>query len=185
MDELTQLLADVAAGTENATERLLPIVYNELRAIATRKMAQERPGSTMQATALVHEAYLRMLGSGEQHWSHRGHFFSAAAESMRRILVEIARAKSRKKRGGNYERQDFHESVIEAPVKADQLIAVDEALERLEKSNPQAAQLVNLRYFAGFTVEDSAKALGISPRKANQVWAYARVWLADALNEDS
>lgn len=185
MDHITQILSKVESGSANASEQLLPVVYDELRAIAVQKMSQERPGATMQATALVHEAYLRLVGSGDQQeWSHRGHFFAAAAESMRRILIEIARSKSRQKRGGGQRRHELHESVIEAPVKSDRLIAVDEALGRLQETNPEAAQLVNLRYFAGFTVEDSARALGISTRKANQVWAYARVWLADALGED-
>ncbi|MEZ6039199.1 MAG: sigma-70 family RNA polymerase sigma factor [Planctomycetaceae bacterium] len=186
MLDITKMLANIEAGAANASDQLLPLVYKELRAIAAQKMSQEPPGATIQATALVHEAYLRLVGSGnEQQWSHRGHFFAAAAESMRRILVEIARAKSRQKRGGQQKRQVLHESTIEAPIKSDQVLAIDEALERLKQVNPQAAQLVNLRYFAGFTIEDSARAMEISPRKANQVWAYARAWLADELGYES
>ena len=142
MPDITKILANVEAGSANASDQLLPLVYEELRAIAAQKMSQERPGSTMQATALVHEAYLRLIGSGnQQDWSHRGHFFAAAAESMRRILVEIARAKSRQKRGGNQDRHVLQESRIEAPIKSDQILAVDEALERLQQVNSQAACL--------------------------------------------
>ena len=185
MSDITRILSEVEAGTPGATEQLLPLVYEELRAIAARKMAHERPGATLQATALVHEAYLRLVGSGTgQHWSHQGHFFSSAAEAMRRILVEIARSNSRQKRGGNRVRQELRESAIESPVKSDQILAVHDALERLEHINPQATQLVNLRYFAGFTNREAAEALGISPRKADQLWAYARVWLAAEVSED-
>lgn len=186
MKDVTQLLADVEAGTKGASEELLPLVYDELRAMASRKMASERPDSTLQATALVHEAYVRLVGSGDgEGWNHRGHFFAAAAESMRRILVEIARAKSRQKRGGDLEREALYESAIAAPVKSDQVLAVNEAMERFAETNPEAAELVKLRYFAGFTNAEAAEALGISPRKANQLWAYARVWLAAEIGEDS
>lgn len=186
MDNVTQLLSAIEDGKQGASDELLPLVYEELRAMAARKMASERPDSTLQATALVHEAYVRLVGSGDgQGWNHRGHFFAAAAEAMRRILVEIARGKSRLKRGGDLEREALFESAIAEPVKSDQVLAVNEAMEQLEKTNPQAAQLVTLRYFAGFTNADAAEALGVSPRKANQLWAYARVWLAAEIGEDT
>lgn len=185
MKNVTQLLSDIEAGEKGASDELLPLVYDELRAIAARKMASERPDSTLQATALVHEAYVRLVGSGDgQEWNHRGHFFAAAAEAMRRILVEIARSKSRQKRGGDLDREALYESAIAAPVKSDQVLAVNEAMEKLESSNPDAAQLVTLRYFAGFTNAEAAEAMSVSPRKANQLWAYARVWLAAEIGED-
>lgn len=184
MGDITQLLCAMENEDAAAKENLLSLVYDELRAIAAQKMAGERPGSTLQATALVHEAYLRLLGGEQgQRWDHRGHFFSAAAESMRRILVEVARSKSRQKREGDRSRKVLNESSLVAPARSEQVLAVHEALEILEQSNPMAAKLVDLRFFAGFTNRESAGILDISPRKADQLWAYARVWLAAQIGE--
>ncbi len=185
MSDVTQLLAAIHQGQPQAAEALLPLVYAELRKLAAAKMAQEKPGQTLEATALVHEAYLRLVGYREQgtgngglQWDDRGHFFAAAAEAMRRILVEVARRKQRLKHGGELARKELAEQAIGLPVPAEELLAVDEALCKLESSNPQAAQLVKLRYFAGFTIPQAADQMGVSPRKANQIWTYARAWLA-------
>jgi RNA polymerase sigma factor (TIGR02999 family) len=178
MSDVTRILSAIDEGDPHAAEQLLPLVYDELRKLAAHKLAQEKPGQTLQATALVHEAYLRLVDSDKvHHWNSRGHFFIAAAEAMRRILVESARRKGRLKRGGAIRRQDLPIEAIVAPAPADELLAVHEALDQLESANQQAADLVKLRYFAGFTIPEAAEKLGISPRKANQVWAYARAWL--------
>jgi RNA polymerase sigma factor (TIGR02999 family) len=154
-----------------------------LRKLAAEKMVQEKPGQTLQATAQVHEAYLRLVGSDKgQHWDSRGHFFAAAAEAMRRILVESARRKGRLKHGAGFVRAS-EEHDIAAPEPPEQLLALDEALTRLATTNPQAAELVTLRYFGGFSNAESAKLLDISPRKANQVWAYARAWLREEIED--
>ncbi len=162
----------------------MPLVYTELRQLAAQKMAQEKPGQTLEATALVHEAYLRLVGApSSQHWNSRGHFFAAAAEAMRRILVEQARRKGRLKHGGGRVRQaDVGE--LAAPQRPERLLALDEALEKLQAANPEAASLVKLRYFAGCSNAEAAGLLGVSPRKANQVWAYARAWLREELGDD-
>jgi RNA polymerase sigma factor (TIGR02999 family) len=184
MFDVTQLLNEIAHGDASAAERLLPLVYNELRSLAAFKMRQEKPGMTLQATALVHEAYLRLVGSnGSSQWANQAHFFAAAAESMRRILVEAARRKSRLKRGGDREREEVEEIPINSHVNADEILAVHEALDKLEGVQKEAAELVKLRFFAGFTIPESATMLGISPRKANQLWAYAKVWLLDEIGE--
>lgn len=176
--DVTRMLEEIRNGSRQASEEFLPLVYEELRKLAAHRIAQENPGGTLQATALVHEAYLRLIGSGEQEsWDNRGHFFAAAAESMRRILVDAARRKARLKRGGDRQRQELVEDAIVAPGDATEVLAVHEALDKLEKSNEEAFQLVRLRYFAGLTIPDTAAAIGISPRKANQVWAYAKAWL--------
>jgi RNA polymerase sigma factor (TIGR02999 family) len=178
MSDVTQILSQIESGDPVAAEKLLPLVYEELRRLAAHKMAQENPGHTLEATALVHEAYIRLVDSAEaRHWDSRGHFFAAAAESMRRILVEQARRKGRLKRGGELVRHDIQELEIVTQVKPDEIIAVDEALQKLETQNADAAQLVKLRYFAGMTIPESAEAIGISSRKADQLWAYARAWL--------
>jgi RNA polymerase sigma factor (TIGR02999 family) len=178
MNEVTRILSAVEQGDPQAAERLLPLVYNELRKLAAQRLAQEKPGQTLQATALVHEAYLRLVGGDEsQHWDSRGHFFAAAAEAIRRILVENARRKGRLKRGAEFARHDVHEIEILAPGKPADILAIDEALCKLESTNDVAARLVKLRYFAGLTVKQAAEALGVSSRKADQIWAYARVWL--------
>ncbi len=178
MTDVTQILSQIEQGDPSAAEQLLPLVYDELRKLAAAKMAQEKPGQTLQATALVHEAYLRLVDVEKaQHWNSRGHFFGAAAEAMRRILVENARRKGREKRGGNLERVDLDDIEVATPEKPAETVAVDEALEGLEIRNELAAKLVKFRYFAGFTNDEAAQILGISSRKASEVWTYARTWL--------
>jgi RNA polymerase sigma factor (TIGR02999 family) len=185
MSEVTRILSAIEQGDPHAASQLLPLVYDELRQLAAHKLAQEKPGQTLQATALVHEAYLRLVGSERPpHWDGCGHFFAAAAEAMRRILVEQARRKQRLKHGGGRTREQ-DEKDIPSPDKPERLLAVDEVLQRLAEASPQAAELVKLRYFAGFSNADAAAALGISPRKANQVWAYARAWLREELGDDN
>jgi RNA polymerase sigma factor (TIGR02999 family) len=178
MNEVTRILSAVEHGDPQAAEKLLPLVYDALRELAAQKLAQEQPGQTLQATALVHEAYLRLVDVAKvQHWSSRGHFFAAAAEAMRRILVENARRKKRLKRGGGREREELDELHLEAPQIPDDLLALDEALSQLATADPQAAELVQLRYFAGLTVDQAAEVLGVAPRTADFLWAYARAWL--------
>jgi RNA polymerase sigma factor (TIGR02999 family) len=183
MTNLTHLLSAIEQGDPHAAEQLLPLVYDELRKLATQKLAQEKPGQTLQATALVHEAYLRLVDQDRaQRWESRGHFFAAAAEAMRRLLVESARRKRRLKHGGGRAREP--ELVeIASPERPERLLALDEALDRLAAANPRAAELVKLRYFAGFSNAEAASLLGISPRKADQVWAYARAWLREEIVE--
>jgi RNA polymerase sigma factor (TIGR02999 family) len=184
MSEVTHILSAIEQGDPHAAERLLPLVYRELRRLAAEKMAQEKPGQTLQPTALVHEVYLRLVDVDQaQHWDSRGHFFAAAAEAMRRILVENARRKQRLKHGGGRARE-ASASDIAGPERPERLLAVDEALDRLAMTNPQAAELVKLRYFAGFSNAEAAALLAISPRKATQVWAYARAWLREELGDD-
>ena len=181
MDEISRILSAAARGEPQAAAQLLPLVYNELRKLAAEKLARERPGQTLQATALVHEAYLRLMdGDKAPHWDGRGHFFAAAAEAMRRILVEAARRKGRLKHGGDRSRAAL-ESDLASPQRSQALLDLDEALDRLARVQPRAAELVKLRYFAGLSNDDAAACLGISPRKATQVWAYARAWLLEAL----
>ena len=175
MNEVTRILSTIAQGDPHAAEQLLPLVYEELRKLAAQKMAQEKPGQTLNATALVHEAYLRLVG--EQHFSGRGHFFAAAAEAMRRILVESARRKASIKRGGDRQREELPEAQLAASEIADDLIALDEALTLLAAADAQAAELVKLRYFAGLTSAQAAEALGISSRTADRTWVYGRSWL--------
>jgi len=178
MGEVTRLLQAAEDGDAYAAERLLPIVYEELRQLARHKLAQEKPGQTLQATALVHEAYLRLVDVDEaQHWNSRGHFFVAAAESMRRILVESARRKQQIGRGGDMQRIVFDEFRFAADAPTQDLLALDESLRRLEAHDAVAAKLVNLRYFAGMTMPQAAEALGISLRTAERNWTYARTWL--------
>ena len=178
MSDVTQILRRIEEGDEAAAGQLLPLVYNELRSLATAWMAQENPGQTLQATALVHEAYLRLVNVDQaQAFDNRGHFFAAAAEAMRRILVDNARRKGRLKRGGDRKRQDLDDFPIELPDVHEDLIALDEALDRLKAEDPQGAELVQLRYFAGLSIPESAKMLGVSPRTADRIWAFARAWL--------
>jgi RNA polymerase sigma factor (TIGR02999 family) len=185
MAEVTQLLEAIEQGHLHEAEKLLPLVYDELRKLAADKMAQERPGQTLQATALVHEAYLRLVdGKRVQHWNSRGHFFAAAAEAMRRILVEQARRKLRLRHGGSLQQQDLGAFELASPQTPDALVALSEALDGLAATNAQAAELVKLRFFAGLTNAEAAAALTISPRKANQVWAYARAWLLESLGHE-
>jgi RNA polymerase sigma factor (TIGR02999 family) len=184
MADVTQILDAIEQGDPHAAEQLLPLVYDELRKLAAQKLAQERPGQTLQATALLHEAYLRLVnGEQGQQWDSRRHFFAAAAQAMRRILVESARRKRRLKHNGGRVREELERDLVTTE-KPERLLAVDEALERLAATNAQAAELVNLRYFAGFSNAESASLLGISPRKANQVWAYARAWLEEELGDE-
>ena len=181
MNEVTRVLSAIAEGDPRAAEQLLPLVYQELRQLAAQKLAQEKPGQTLQATALVHEAYLRLVDTEKaQNWDSRGHFFAAAAESMRRILVEASRRKQRLKHGGGRVREQ-EVAHLASPERPERVLAVDEALERLAQASSQAAELVKLRYFAGCSNAEAASCLGISPRKATQVWAYARAWLREEL----
>ena len=183
MNEVTQILAAIEAGDAHAASRLLPLVYDELRKLAAQKMAQEKPGQTLQATALVHEAYLRLVdGQKAQHWNSRGHFFAAAAEAMRRILVENARRKKALRRGGGRHRQDLQPAEPEAPRLSDDILALDEALQRLAAKDFAKAELVKLRYFAGLTMEQTAELLGISVATAHRWWNYARAWLHQELS---
>ena len=176
MNDVTEILNSMAAGDPQATERLLPIVYNQLRQIAARKLASERPGQTLQATALVHEAYLRLLGTESPGaFRDRAHFFSAAATAMRRILIDSARRKKTHKRGVGFRRQPLE--MIAEPERNDQLLALDDALKKLAEVDPQKAKLVELRYFGGLTGEQAAIVLDISPTTADRYWAYARAWL--------
>jgi RNA polymerase sigma factor (TIGR02999 family) len=178
MDAITQVLNAIENGDKHAAGQLLPLVYDELRKLAAQKLAQEKPGQTLQATALVHEAYVRLVDVEKaQRWNSRGHFFAAAAEAMRRILVEQARRKKAEKRGGQADRQELQESRIAAPQPDEDLLAVDEALEQLAGADPVAADLVRLRFFAGLTMQEAADILGMSVRSAQDVWAYARSWL--------
>jgi len=184
MTDVTQILCQIEQGEPAAAERLLPLVYDELRRLAAAKLANEKPGQTLQPTALVHEAYLRLVGGDQsQTFNSRGHFFAAAAESMRRILVGNARRKGRLKCGGGRARIDLDPGEIAAPERADDLMALDEALTQLAAADSQAAELVKLRYFAGLTIPQTAEVLGISPRSADSLWAYARSWLLEKLKE--
>jgi RNA polymerase sigma factor (TIGR02999 family) len=178
MSDVTRILNGIEAGDPRAAGLLLPLVYEELRKLAAHKMAHEAPGQTLQATALVHEAYLRLVGAElPAPWNSRGHFFAAAAEAMRRILVENARRKKRVKHGGDLERAEIELNSLPTRMSSDELVALDEALERLKKEDPTKAQLVTLRYFGGMTIEQAAEVLGISRVTAHRYWTYARAWL--------
>jgi RNA polymerase sigma factor (TIGR02999 family) len=178
VDAITQVLNAIEQGDLSAAEQLLPLVYEELRKLAAQKLAQEKPGQTLQATALVHEAYLRLVGADQVgRWDGRGHFFAAAAEAMRRILVDQARRRQAAKRGGLQKRVEMPESGLAAPMPDDELLALHEALEQLASIDSAAADLVRLRFFAGLKTTEAAEALGISVRSAHDLWAYARSWL--------
>jgi RNA polymerase sigma factor (TIGR02999 family) len=185
MSEVTRLLAAAAAGDRRAAADLLPLVYDELRKLAAARLADERPGQTLQATALVHEAYLRLVGGSQpQEWSGRGHFFAAAAEAMRRVLINRARDKHRLKRGGDGRRDRIDLDALADPATAPDadLLDLDDALGRLAGVNAQAAELVKLKFFAGLTLHEAAAAIGVPPRSADRLWAFARAWLVDALD---
>ena len=184
MSEVTQIISQINQGDQSAGERLLPLVYDELRKLAAQRLGNERPGHTLEATALVHDAYLRLVDvENAQQWDSRGHFFSAAAEAMRRILIERARRKARIKHGGQHRRVDLDGVVVVGEEPRDDLIALDEALTRFAAVEPEKAELVKLRYFAGFTIEDAAEVLDISRSTAKRHWIFARAWLLAELRE--
>jgi RNA polymerase sigma factor (sigma-70 family) len=204
MNDVTRILSQIEQGDPRAAEQLLPLVYDELRKLAATKLAQEKPGQTLQATALVHEAYLRLVTNNEKsevrgqrsdqeqptsdlrpltsgRWNSRGHFFAAAAEAMRRILVDRARRKRRRKRGGDRVRVDLDQDHLAAAEDFEEVLAIDEALAALAAADSQAAELVKLRYFAGMSIPEAAEALNLPPRSADRLWAYARAWLRRAI----
>jgi len=186
MSDVTHLLSAIEQGDPRAAGQLLPLVYDELRKLAASKLAQEKPGQTLQATALVHEAYLRLVDREQpQAWNSRGHFFAAAAEAMRRILVEQARRRRTTKRGGRAERQAVEPAELAAPAPDERLLAVHDALDDLARADPQAATLVKLRFFAGMTMTEAAQALGMSVRAAHDLWTYARSWLKRQMRPDA
>ena len=182
MNDVTRILSQIESGDPSAAEQLLPLVYEELRKLAAARLAQEKPGQTLQATALVHEAYIRLVDVDKaQHWNSRGHFFGAAAESMRRILVERARQKLRLKHGGGQQRRGLAEAEIVADERIDEILNVDAALDDLAAQDPQAAELVKLRFFVGLTNDEAGAALGISTRSVERSWVYAKAWLRETL----
>jgi RNA polymerase sigma factor (TIGR02999 family) len=185
MTSATRILQAIEQGDPSAAEQLLPLVYDELRKLAAAKLANEKPGQTLQATALVHEAFVRLVDTEQNpDWNSRGHFFAAAAEAMRRILIESARRKRAQKRGGDLGRESLDGIEIAAPVGSVDVIALDEALTRLEREDSKASELVRLRFFAGLAIKDAATILGVSPRKADSLWAYARAWLYAELDDE-
>ncbi len=177
LEQVTEILGALNAGDERAAEKLLPLVYDELRQLAAARMAQEAPGQTLQPTALVHEAWLRLVGTGNDHWNGRGHFFGAAAEAMRRILIDRARKRHRERHGHGLVRVDISQLDVATTSDDDVLLRVNEALEKLEAEAPERAQLVKLRFFTGLSIPEAAEALGIAPATANRYWAFARAWL--------
>jgi RNA polymerase sigma factor (TIGR02999 family) len=186
MTDVTRILSAIEQGDPHAAEQLLPLVYDELRKLAAQKLVQEAPGQTLQATALVHEAYLRLIGPDHsQHWDTRGHFFAAAAEAMRRILINRARDKNRLKRGGDRKRLNLDQLAAVDDATDDDLVALDEALEQLARVNLPCAELVKLRFFAGLNLDEVAASLGISRRTADRYWAFARAWLYQALSQST
>jgi RNA polymerase sigma factor (TIGR02999 family) len=184
MSDVTRILAAIDHGDTTAAQKLLPLVYDELRRLAAQKLTQERPGQTLQATALVHEAFLRLVdGEPARHWDSRAHFFAAAAEAMRRLLIDQARRKRRPKYGGGRSRVTLDEALCVCEAPDDNLLALDEALQQLEGTDPTKAELVKLHYFAGLTLEEAGRALGISHRTAKRYWAYARAWLYAVISD--
>jgi RNA polymerase sigma factor (TIGR02999 family) len=181
LNDVTRILADIEQGDPEVAEQLLPLVYDELRKLAARRLAQEKPGQTLQATALVHDAYLRLVGTHDPGWDGRGHFFAAAAEAMRRILIDDARRKRTRKYGGDHRRLELGEVRLAAGVPSADLLDLDEALRTLEAVEPVKAELVRLRYFAGLSIADAARVLDISPATAKRHWVYARAWLFRAM----
>ena len=186
MNEVTRVLSAIEEGDPHAAEQLLPLVYDELRKLAAQKLTQEKPGQTLEATALVHEAYLRLVDTEKiRHWDSRGHFFAAAAEAMRRILIDQARRKQSLRQGGDWKRQPLEHVEITAPEPCLDILAINDALERFEKVDPLKARLVKLRYFTGLTIPQVAEALGISATTADRYWAYARAWLHSELMKNT
>lgn len=183
MSDVTRILFAIEQGDARAVDKLLPVVYDELRLLAAQKLSQERPGQTLQPTALVHEAYIRLVDAENQNWNSRGHFFAAAAESMRRILIENARRKQRLKHGGNLQRVGLDDVDIAIEEPSTNLIALDEALTKLAKDDRVVADLVKMRYFAGLTLSQAAEIIGISRRTADRYWAYARAWLYQEISK--
>jgi RNA polymerase sigma factor (TIGR02999 family) len=181
MNDITHVLQAMERGNPRAAEELLPLVYDELRKLAAAKMAREAPGQTLQATALVHEAWLKLAGSNRQQWRGRAHFFAAAAEAMRRILIDRARRKASQKRGAGPVREELDESKIELRAPSAEILAVHDALDGLAAEDPVAAEVVKLRYFVGMTIAEVAEALDLSPRTADRHWAFARAWLKHAI----
>jgi RNA polymerase sigma factor (TIGR02999 family) len=177
MSDVTRILSAIEGGDHRAADELLPLLYEQLRLLAARKLSQEPPGQTLQATALVHEAYIRLVGSENQNWDSRGHFFTAAAEAMHRILVENARRKKRLKRGGDHQKVDLDDATLAIEMPSDDLVGLDEALVKLTKMNGPMADVVKLRYFAGLSLEQISQIIGVSRRTVSSYWAYARAWL--------
>jgi RNA polymerase sigma factor (TIGR02999 family) len=186
MTDVTQILSEIEKGDPSAADQLLPLVYDELRRLAAARLKQEKPGQTLQATALVHEAYVRLVNASEaQHWNSRGHFFGAAAESMRRILVEQARRKKSLKGGGGLNRVELSDADLRDDDRELDMIALDDAIRGLESDDPRAAEVLKLRFFAGLTIKQAAEAIGISPATADNDWAYARSWLRVQLSGET
>lgn len=180
-EAVTQILEAAGAGDPQAAEKLLPLVYDELRRLAAARMAQQAPGQTLQGTALVHEAWLRLAGTGRQHWESRRHFFSAAAEAMRHILIDRARKRQSQRHGGGLERMDIEEMDVAAPAEPEVLLAVNEAIDELEKADPEKAEVVKLKFFVGLSEREAAELLGVSERTIERRWAYAQAWLFDRI----
>jgi len=185
MNEVTRILSAIEQGDPLAAEQLLPLVYDELRRLAAARMAREAPGQTLQPTALVHEVWLKLAGSDRQQWRGRSHFFGAAAEAMRRILIDRARSKAAEKRRGAQSLEELHESEIELPVPTEEVLAVHEALDGLAAQDARAAEVVKLRYFVGMTIPQIAEALELAPRTVDRHWAFARAWLKRAIRSPS
>jgi RNA polymerase sigma factor (TIGR02999 family) len=186
MSDVTQILSQIEQGDPQAAEKLLPLVYDELRKLAAVRLAGEKPGQTLQATALVHEAYVKLVnGQESQQWNSRGHFFGAAAEAMRRILVDNARRKMALKQGGDWQRTKADFERMSAPETSEEVLAIDEALAKLSRQKPAVAKLVELRYFAGLSLEDAASVLQLSARTAHRYWAYAKAWLHQEISSDA
>ena len=184
MSDVTQILSRIEDGDPSAAEQLLPLIYDELRRLAAARLAQEKPGQTLQATALVHDAYIRLVDVEQaQHWNSRGHFFAAAAEAMRRILVDVARKKSSQKRGGDWQQISLDAAAPTSTTSAEDLLILDETLRELSQHDPIGGRLVELKYFAGLTVEDAAKILEISDATAYRHWAFSRAWLHSQIGE--
>jgi RNA polymerase sigma factor (TIGR02999 family) len=183
MSDVTRILDAVQQGDPAAADQLLPLVYDELRRLAAHKMAREAPGQTLQATALVHEAWLKLAGGGNQRWENRRHFFAAAAEAMRHILIDRARKRHRHRHGGGQQRVDFDEIEVAAPADDETVLALNEALEELEKSHPDKAEVVKLRFFVGLSERETAELLGVSERTVERHWAYAQAWLFERMGQ--